>query len=212
MRQRLLALPATGLLLAGAWLVTQGPEQTAEARPASSAALSAFADHTYTVDSVHSGVVFRIMHMGASPFWGRINDPSGTINFDPDDLASASFDVSVKVDNIYSGNDKRDTHLKSNDFFAAKQFPSIAFKSDSVKKGDKPGMYTLTGELDLHGVKKPITAHAEWFGRKDSGRGVKAGFEVTFTIQRSDFGMTTYIDEGGLGDEVKLICGFELNG
>lgn len=211
MRHHLIALTTTGLVALTGWYALTGPANTADARPVVNAATTLAAD-TYEVDGVHSAVVFRIMHMGAAPFWGRFNSPSGTITFDPDHLSDASFDVSVKVENVDTANEGRDKHLKNNDFFSARQFPNITFKSSSVKKGSKKNMYVLTGDLEMHGVTKEITAEAEFFGRNETSRGVKAGFEVTFTVKRSDFNMHTYTKEGGLGDEVKLIAGLELNG
>src|SRR5262245_5277707 len=88
---------------------------------------SAHADN-YKVDPVHSFALFRIQHAGAGYTYGRINNPEGAIVVDEADPAKTSFDVTLKAANIDTAEPKRDTHLKSPDFFSAEEFPTLTFK------------------------------------------------------------------------------------
>lgn len=162
---------------------------------------------TFQVDSVHSMVMFRIKHMGVAFNYGLFHNPTGTYNIDTDNPDESFIDISVKTEDVDTGNDKRDNHLRSPDFFNAKQYREISFKSTSFEKsGD--GL-VATGELTMSGVTKTIEVEIEKTGESDTPQGYKQGFEGRFSIQRSDFGMTKYIDGGGLGDEVTLMVTFE---
>src|SRR3954471_2674673 len=103
------------------------------------AAQSRAAD-TYKVDPVHSATVFRIQHANLGYVWGRINDPGGTFALDAADPTKSVFSLELQVANVDTHNDKRDAHLKSPDFFNAKQYPTITFKSKSAKAGASANM------------------------------------------------------------------------
>lgn len=159
---------------------------------------------SYAVDSVHSTVLFRIKHMNTSNAWGRFNDIQGTADLDG---AKPALQVTLKVDSIDTANQKRDEHLEGPDFFNAKQFPSIEFKSTKVTKVDD-AHYDVEGTLTLHGVSKPISVKLEKTG---SGRtpmtGPIVGYATEFKVKRSDYGMKLMI--GPLGDEVLLVVALE---
>ena len=93
-----------------------------------SLASAVFAADTYKIDPVHSGVIFAAHHAGAGYVPGRFNEVSGSFSID-DDLTKSTFTVEIPVDSVDTNNDKRNAHLKSPDWFNAKQYPSIAFKS-----------------------------------------------------------------------------------
>ena len=163
----------------------------------------------YSVDPVHSTVLFRINHAGVSNFYGRFNEIKG--DFTVAEGGTGSVSVTIPLESVDTANEKRDDHLKSPDFFSAEQFPEITFKSDAVKNtgGNK---YDAKGTLTMHGVSKEVTVALERIGTKDLGEkmgGIRTGFEGTVTIKRSDFGMKYGIDMGMLGDEIKLILGIE---
>ena len=165
----------------------------------------------YKVDPVHSSIVFKSKHIETSYVFGRFNEFGGTVNVDSDP-SKMSFDVTAKVESIDTGNAKRDTHLKSPDFFSAKEFPEIKFKSTSVKSasGSKAGgeAYEVTGDMTLHGVTKPITVTIQKVGQSNNPQfGERAGFFATFTVKRSDFGMSGMTQ--AIGDEVELAVAFE---
>lgn len=165
------------------------------------------ASGAYTVDAVHSTVIFRIKHMNAGYSYGRFNDLAGTFLLDDARPEASSIAITVQTESIDTANEKRDQHLRSPDFFSAKEFPTITFKSTQVKKSGSA--FEVVGDLTLHGVTKPVTATVEPSGTGKGRQGESlAGLEARFTIKRSDFGMTTYLPTA-LGDEVNLIVALE---
>lgn len=189
----------TGAAVAAFSLSSPSP---AVAQPATAAA-PASSSATFSVDAVHSSVIFKIKHMGVSNFYGTFKDTSGTFSLGD----SASVDVTVKADSVDSRNSKRDDHIKSPDFFNAKEFPNITFKASGIKKG-ADGAYAGKGDLTFRGVTKPVTLTITPTGT-GKGQGGKeiAGFETRFTIKRSDFGNSSMV--GPLSDEVDLIVALE---
>ena len=161
----------------------------------------------YKLDPVHSTAIFRIKHAGVSYFYGRINGPEGTVNIDESEPSKTTFEVQLKVANVDTGNPARDKHLKSPDFFSADEFPTISFKSTSVK-ASADNKLEVTGDLTMHGQTKPITITMEHVGTADVPRmGKRTGYDATITVKRSDFGMTKYLEM--LGDEVTIRMGVE---
>jgi polyisoprenoid-binding protein YceI len=118
------------------------------------------------------------------------------------------FDITIKVESVDTANDDLNKHLRSPDFFSAKDFPSMTFKSTSALKVDD-ATYDVTGDLTLHGVTKTVVARVEYCGMADMGRGPKAGFEAQLLIKRSDFGIKYGVDKGAIGNDVKIIVGLE---
>src|SRR5690242_5758721 len=132
------------LWVAGAAVVLAGFGLTASVR----------ADE-YVIDGMHSGVNFKIGHIGLSWVYGRFDKFSGGFTLDANDPSKASFRLTIEAASVDTNNEKRDGHLKSPDFFNAKQFPTINFQSTAVK-AVKDG-YQVTGDLTMHGVTKPVT-------------------------------------------------------
>ncbi len=168
--------------------------------------VTAKADGAYAIDAVHSSVVFKIKHNKVSDFYGRFNKIDGSFNVDPSKPEAASVNVTIDIESVDSNNKDRDKHLRNPDFFSAKEFPTATFKSTGLKKvGDT---WELAGELNFHGVTKPITAKLEYGG---AGKGFKgedvAGITATFTIERSEFGVTKYPEV--LGEDVTIIVALE---
>lgn len=161
---------------------------------------------TFKIDPVHSSIVFSVKHLGVADFYGRFNDLSGKLVLDKADPSKSSVEISVPVESVDTKNEKRDQHLKSPDFFNAKQFPMIIFKSKSVEaSGDN---YKATGELMLHGVTKPLTLEIKKGSEAKGMEGeIRAGGETRFTIKRSDFGMNFM--QGPVGDEINIIVSLE---
>jgi len=161
----------------------------------------------YEVDRKHSTVTFRIQHLNVSNFYGRFNDVKGTFAFDESGPAGLSLNIEVRAASIDTNDKKRDDHLKGPDFFHVKQHDTIKFESTEVKQGDGDA-FSVTGNLTLHGVTKAITVDLELVGSgADPWGGHRAGFETSFSIKRSDFGMN-YM-QGGLGDEVRVTVSLE---
>jgi len=162
---------------------------------------------TYKVDPVHSTVLFRAKHAGASYTWGRFNDPSGSFVLDPADPTRCRFSGEIQVANIDTHNEKRDAHLKSPDFFNAKQYPTITFKSTSARKGEG-NVLQVTGDLRMHGVTRSVTVPVELTGTGEFPPGTKrAGLEATFVVKMSDFEIKGL--PGTVSDEIKIIIAVE---
>ena len=162
---------------------------------------------TYKVDGVHSSVIFRCKHLNVGHVYGRFNKFSGTFQFGDKNVAECALQMEVKADSVDSGNGDRDRHLKGADFFSVKEFPTISFKSTAFKQIDDNN-YEVTGDMTLHGETKPITVKLERLGTgKDPRGGARSGWESTFTIKRSDFGMKFMLQ--GISDEIKIIVAVE---
>lgn len=164
-------------------------------------------DGQWTIDPVHSKALFRVMHLGAGAFWGKFDNVTGSITYYGGDKAP-EFDVSIAIESVHSGNESLDKHLKSPDFFNAKEFPAMTFKSTKgVLKA--PGTWEVCGSLTMHGQTHEVCATVTMTGSADMGRGPKAGFEAMFTMKRSQWGMTYGVEKGSLGDEVRVIVALE---
>lgn len=171
------------------------------------AAPVASAPAAYTIDGVHSHVIFRCKHMGASNAYGMFTKISGSINIDEAAPESSSLNMTVGIASVTTGNAKRDDHLKSADFFSASEFPDATFKSKSFKKAGE-NAYDVTGDFTIRGTTKPITLKLEKVGSgKGPGNKELIGFETTFTINRMDYGVK--YGPGALGEEVRLTVAIE---
>ncbi len=164
---------------------------------------------TYTVDPVHSSISFMISHVGISNIHGRFNDFSGKITIDPADPAKSTFALSIPIESIDTNNVKRDEHLRAPDYFNAKQFPTMKFQSTKVVPVD--GGYEVTGDLELHGVTKPVTFTLKGGDKVvEFPKGTKRiGLVSTFSIRRSDYGVNT--EPKNLGDEIPIFIGIEAS-
>jgi len=167
-------------------------------------ASSAFAQEL-SIDGGHSSILFRVMHKNTAPFYGRFNDVSGTFTI-AEDPAKSSFNVVIKTDSVDTNSKKRDGHLKSPDFFNAREFPTLTFKSTKVEKGEKDTL-KVTGDLTCHGVTKSMTIDITQTGSASGPQGESKGVEAIFTIKRSEFDMTYGLE--GIGDDVRIIVALE---
>lgn len=166
----------------------------------------ATAAETYTIDTAHSTVMFRIMHLGVSYSYGRFNEFEGAFTIDDAAAGKSSVKVQIKTESVDTNSEGRDKHLRSPDFFNAVQYPVITFESKRVaKKSDDT--FAISGELDLHGVKKEVSFDMKLVGRKDTDRGYRAGLEGHLKLDRTDFGIETYPD--ALGNEVTITISVE---
>jgi len=153
------------------------------------AGVRSLAADNYKVDPVHSSIIFRAQHVQTGYVYGRFDKFSGTVKVDSDP-SNMAFDISIDVNSINTGNEKRDGHLKSPDFFGAKEFSTITFKSKSVKSAGE-NKYEVTGDLTLHGQTKSVTIPVEKTGESNTPNfGQRVGFASTFTVKRSDYGMS----------------------
>ncbi len=165
----------------------------------------------YDVDASHSNVDFKIRHM-MSKVSGNFGKFSGTFSFDAKKPEAAKGVFTVEAASINTNNEKRDGHLKGEDFFNVGKFPTLTFNTTGFKKAGKK--FAMTGDLTMLGVTKPVTFDVEYLGAgKDPWGNSKAGFSATGKINRKDFGMVwnKALDAGSvlLGDEVEIILNIE---
>lgn len=169
---------------------------------------TSLAGDTFKLDPVHSSLLFKVKHLGVSYSYGRFNEMDGQIVWDSADPSKSTFSVTVKTSSVDTANAKRDEHLRSPDFFDAKQFPTLSFKSTSVKPAGE-NKYEVTGDLTIRGVTKPITVTLEHVGVNSGQRGTKTGFDGQFTINRQDFGVA-YMPQG-IGNDVTILVALEAD-
>lgn len=166
---------------------------------------------TWNWDKAHSQLNFGITHMGISEIDGTFSDVTAKLTSTKDDLSDATVELSADVNSISTGNDQRNNHLKSPDFFDAAKYGTLTFKSTSFKKtSDKS--YDVAGNLTLHGVTKPVVLKAVFNGTVVNPMSKKTvgGFKVTGTIKRTDFGIATGFPATMLSDEVALNANAEF--
>ena len=169
-------------------------------------AASAPAADEYALDPMHSAVSFKVSHLGLSWTHGRFNDVSGSFTIDPDNADRCSFSLAIKVASLDTNNTKRDEHLRSPDFFNVKTYPTMTFKSKSVKSV-KDG-YEVTGDLTLHGETKSLTFALKGGRKAEFPKGVqRTGYSTELMLKRSDFGMDKM--KPAIGDEVYISISFE---
>ncbi|TRW27495.1 YceI family protein [Flavobacterium zepuense] len=163
----------------------------------------------WVLDPAHSDIQFKIRHLVISTVSGTFNVFSGRfVTPQHDDFSEAYFTLLIDVYSIDTNNRDRDEHLKSPDFFNADAFPQIEFLSTSFVhiEGDK---HELTGDLTIKGITRQVTLEALFGGEAKDGFGIqRAGFEITGTINRNDFGIhaSDVTEAGGLvlGEDIKL--------
>ncbi|MCE1229847.1 MAG: YceI family protein [Firmicutes bacterium] len=158
---------------------------------------------TYTIDSAHSHLGFRVRRLAAK-ISGRFTDFSGKVHVDTKDISKSSVEVTIQAASINTDNDTRDKHLRSVDFFDVAKYPTLTFKSTGVKEVEK-GKLQVTGVLTICGVAKTISFPITNVG---THAGTKAGTVVIgfvdghLSVNRNDFNIKTY--RGAIGDEVEI--------
>ena len=161
----------------------------------------------YAIDKMHSEVTFQVRHL-LTKVRGRFLEFSGTVLFDRDHPEQSSASLTIDASSIDTGTPDRDTHLRSDDFFAVETYPALTFQSSHVvKTGDDT--YDVIGTLTIRGVARKITLPVTYFGTaKDPWGNARAGFEASLTLNRKDFGLTwnAALETGGflVGDEVRI--------
>jgi polyisoprenoid-binding protein YceI len=163
------------------------------------------ATETLNIDPNHTRVGFSIRHF-FTPVKGEFKTVSGTIALDQANLNASQVNVEIDAASINTNNDKRDTHLRSDDFFAVEKNPKITFVSKSIAVKDGKG--TMSGDLTMRGVTKPVTLDVSVEGIGKQGPGTIAGFTASGKVNRKDYGIlwNRTLDQGGtmLGDDVTL--------
>lgn len=158
---------------------------------------------TFSIDSAHSFANWELRHVVARTS-GTFHDIKGTVAIDPSNLAKSSVNAVISVYSLNSSHLRRDVHTLTDEFLDARNYPEMKFASTSVapitaEKG------TLSGQLTLHGVTKPVTMDYQILGfGQDPWGGMRAGFKASTRITRSDFGITKFTPTGPVGNEVDI--------
>ncbi len=169
--------------------------------------LSARAEvETYMIDKVHSMANFKIRHL-FSKVSGTFSDVTGTIKIDRDNLEASKVEATINVHSVDTNHEKRDTHLRSKDFFDVEKFAIMRFVSTSVESTSKNEGF-MYGELTIHGVTQSVKLPFKVLGfGSDPWGGYRSGFEAGIEIKRSDYGINYGLGEGqggAVGNEVEI--------
>ena len=168
---------------------------------------------TYKVESYHTQVEFSLSHFGFTNYAGLFSGATGSLQLDPAHLTAAKLDITIPIESITTTVPKLTDELKGAQWFDTAKFPSATFTSTKVVAGSD-GETTITGNLTLHGITKPVVLRAHFVGAgvNPIDKAYTVGFEATGTIKRSEFGVSSYVP--AVGDDVQLtIAGaFELQG
>ena len=170
----------------------------------------AIAPATWTVDKAHSKLAFSITHMGVSDVEGSFKSFTATITTSGDDFSNATLDFSGEAASLSTDNDARDKHVKSDAFLDVEKFPALSFKSTSFKKTGA-NVYTIVGNLTLHGVTKPVTLTAVVRTGVGMNKKPVAGFKISGTINRQDFAVGAGFGSAMLSDEITVIANTEFD-
>lgn len=168
---------------------------------------------TYTIDPVHSTVDFKIRHL-VSRTGGGFTDFGGTIVVDFENLDGCGIDLHINAASIDTGNEDRDKHLRSDEFFGVREYPEITFTGSKITRVDDRN-FAVVGTLTMHGVGRQIMLTVTYLGEvSDPWGGTRAGFQLTTTLDRKDYGISwnETLDNGGLilGDEVEISIDLEV--
>jgi polyisoprenoid-binding protein YceI len=167
---------------------------------------SSSAADEYQYDLVHSSVSFKARHLDISWIHGRFNEVSGKFLIDRDDPSKSTFELTIKADSIDTANEARDKHLRQPDYFDTKQFPTIEFKSTSVKA--IAGGYEVTGDFTMHGTTNEITL-VLMGGKEHTFKDVKrVAFSTELSLKRSDYGFDKRAI-GPIGDKALIMIDCE---
>jgi polyisoprenoid-binding protein YceI len=163
---------------------------------------------TYKIDPVHSSVGFAIRHFFTN-VPGAFTKFSGTITVDRDHLENSSVAATIEVPSVDTRTEKRDNHLRSPDFFDAAKFPVMTFKSTAWKQTGE-GAFDVTGDLTIKDVTKPVVLKVKLLGFGPGMQGAMlSGWEASTTLNRNDFGITTFPKV--LGDDVAVTITVEAD-
>ncbi len=171
----------------------------------------------WIIDPDHSVAAFTVRHMMVADVHGQFNKLSGTIQFDPADIAHSLVEAEIDVSGIYTGIQKRDEHLRSPDFFDVERYPKIIFKSARVEPSGGH-RFRISGGLTIHGVTRSVTFDAEYLGPvkgTEEGETV-VGFAAATRINREDYDImwnANLLEKGGVvvGREVAITLSVEAD-
>lgn len=173
---------------------------------------SVFAQTKWSLDKSHTEVQFSAPHMMISEVEGEFKEFDGSVVSTSEDFDGSEIEFTAQVASVDTDNERRDNHLKGDDFFNAEQFPELKFKGTLEKEGSD---YFLVGDLTMRDVTKEVKFPVKYNGQIQTGRGKKAGFKITGTVNRFDYGLKfdRMTEAGGLvvGEDIEITANIELN-
>jgi len=169
----------------------------------------------WAIDQSHSEIAFKVRHLMIAHVKGAFKIFDASIYTEDKDFATAEIDLWIDASSITTGDEKRDEHLKSADFFDVQNHKQITFTSSTIEKSDPDGNHELWGELTMRGITKNVKLNAQFGGIiKDPWGNEKAGFTVTGKINRTDWGLiwNAALETGGImvSEDVMITCEVEL--
>jgi len=169
---------------------------------------------TWKIDTAHSGIEFKVRHLGVSNVRGTLHlakTPDSIVHLDEKDITKSTVEATIDAATVNTSEPARDTHLKSPDFFNVAQFPTLTFKSTSLSKAG--GKLTLTGDLTLAGVTKSVTLLLDGPAppQTDAKGVTRSGFSATGTLHRKDFNFGPKFGPAILGDDVDFTIDIEMD-
>lgn len=170
---------------------------------------------TWTIDPAHSHVGFKVKHLMVSNVKGNFEKHTGIVELNDTDITKSKVEVSIDINSINTGVQKRDEHLRSADFFDVATYPAMTFVSKKVAKAGK-GKLKVTGDLTLHGITKQVVLDVEGPTKesKDPWGAIRKGATATTTINRKDFGLVwnAALETGGVavGEEITITLEIEM--
>ena len=173
------------------------------------------ATKNWVIDPSHSEIQFKIKHLMITNVTGSFNIFQISVQTEEEDFMKAKVSFTADVVSISTGNEQRDGHLKSAEFFDAATYPQVKFAATKYENVDNDGSYELYGDLTIRDITKNIKLDVEFGGVVKDGYGnTKAGFSINGKINRKDFGLTwSAITEAGgivVSDDVKITCEVQL--
>jgi len=167
---------------------------------------------TWKNDPAHSRLGFVVKHLTVSQIEGRFADFSVSVTTTKPDYSDPKISLTAKVASINTDVEARDNHLRSADFFDAEKYPTLTFKSSSIKKIDK-NKGKLYGELTFHGITKPVVLNVTYFGTVTNpmNKAVTAGFQIKGVIKRSDFNLGPKFLEALISNDIQIVANVEFS-
>jgi polyisoprenoid-binding protein YceI len=171
-----------------------------------------FGQDTWTFDKAHTEILFSVKHLVISEVGGKFKEFDGEVKSTGDDFDGSEIQFKAHVESINTDNEQRDGHLKSDDFFNAEAYPELKFNGKLEKNGSG---YVLKGEMTIRDVTKPIAFDVQYNGTvTDPWGNTKAGFKITGSINRFDYGLkwNALMEAGGavVDEEINIVCNVEL--
>jgi len=168
----------------------------------------------WNFDRSHMSVTFDINYMGITAITGSFNSFNGQVMAEKEDFSDAQIEFNIDAKSINTGNERRDNHLRGEDYFHVEKYPEITIKSKSLEMVSENN-FNLTCDIKMHGETKEITLAAIFNGIViDKRENTRAGFAVTGTLNRFDFGFTnkSSLANGTLvqGKDISISCGIQL--